>query len=201
MFSFPPAMQKLIAELSRLPSIGEKSATRLAYHLIQNDRALAPALAASLTRALEAVSLCEQCFFFTEEKLCAICRNEARDRGLICVVEKPMDLVAIERVGEFKGVYHVLHGLWAPLRGMGPEEMKLNELVARVKAGGVREIIMATGSTVEGDATALYVARMLGELGVKTSRLAQGMPKGGELEYADEVTLSRALSGRSTIGP
>jgi recombination protein RecR len=194
-------MQKLIAELSRLPSIGEKSATRLAYHLINNDRELAPALAEALQRAVQAVHLCERCFFFTEEKLCAVCRNDSRDQSIICVVEKPMDLVAIERVGEFKGVYHVLHGLWAPLRGMGPEEMKLRELVDRVKAGGVKEIIMATSSTVEGDATALYLARVLGELGIRTSRLAQGMPKGGELEYADEVTLSRALSGRSTIGP
>lgn len=142
---------------------------------------------------------CGRCFYFCEGDLCSICADPSRDAGLVCVVEKPMDVVAIERVGEFKGLFHVLHGLWAPLRGQGPESMKLQELVERVKGGVVREVILATSSTVEGDATALYVARILSDMGVRSSRLAQGIPKGGELEYADDVTLSRAFSGRSPI--
>jgi len=199
MIAFPPPLQKLIKELSKLPSIGEKSATRLAYHLVNNDRSLAKTLADALQDASAKVSLCKQCFFLSEEELCVVCRNPARDPSAICIVEKPMDLVAIERMGEFKGLYHVLHGLWAPLRGQGPETMKLKELAERVKQGVIKEAILATSSTVEGDATALFVARTLHDMGVRSSRLAQGMPKGGELEYADDVTLSRAFSGRNRI--
>lgn len=199
MLSFPPAMQKLIRELSKLPSIGEKSATRLAYHLVNNDRALAESLAETMRQAIKGVQACTRCFNLSEGELCTICKNPQRDAGLICVIEKPMDLVAIERMGEYRGLYHVLHGLWAPLRGQGPESMKLNELIARLDGGGVREVILATSSTVEGDATALYVARLVSQKGIPTSRLAQGMPKGGELEYADDITLSRALSGRHVI--
>lgn len=186
-------------ELSRLPSIGEKSASRLAYHLIQNDKGLAAALSDAMKKAVETIHLCERCFFFTEEALCSICSDTSRDQRLICVVEKPMDVIAIERIGEYRGLYHVLHGLWAPLRGMGPESMKLEELKGRLRADEVREVILATGSTVEGDATALYIGRLLTEDGVISTRLAQGMPKGGELEYADDVTLSRALAGRSRV--
>lgn len=192
-------MQRLIKELSRLPSIGEKSATRLAYHLLNNDRALANSLAEALKKGVETIRLCQKCFYFSENELCTLCSNTGRDASLICVVEKPMDLVAIERVGEYRGYYHVLHGLWAPLRGQGPESMKVNELLARVAAGEIKEAILATGATVEGDATALYIAKLLDERGVKTTRLAQGIPKGGELEYADDITLSRAFSGRSAI--
>lgn len=200
MASFPPAMMKLVAELSKLPSIGEKSATRLAYHLVSRNRELCNTLSASLLDAARLVTLCEQCFFLSQEPLCSICRNANRDPSLLCVVEKPMDVIAIERVGDFRGLYHVLHGLWAPLRGQGPETMRLSELAERLKSGVVKEVIVATGATVEGDATALYIARMLKEFGVKSTRLAQGMPKGGELEYADDITLARAFSGRSEIG-
>ena len=196
---FPQAMQQLIRELSRLPSVGEKSATRLAYHLITQGRSQADALAESIRRAVGEVKLCENCFYLSEEKLCNICRNSSRDQSLVCVVEKPMDVVAIERVGEYRGLYHVLHGLWAPLRGQGPENIRIQELINRVKKGSIKEAILATSSTVEGDATSLYIARTLAELSVKTTRLAQGMPKGGELEFADEVTLSRALSGRNPV--
>ncbi len=201
MISLPHAMQKLIREFSKLPSIGEKSATRLAYHLVNNDRQLALSLSAALTKAAETVRLCQQCFYLTEEDLCTVCRNQNRDQSLICLVEKPADLMAIERVGEYRGLYHVLHGLWAPLRGQGPENMKLQELLQRLKDGVVKEVIIATGSTVEGDATALYVAKLLADLGIRSTRLAQGMPKGGELEYADDVTLSRAFAGRNLINP
>jgi recombination protein RecR len=200
MYSFPRAMQKLVAELAKLPSIGEKSATRLAYHLVSSERGLAGSLAAVLVEAVERVKLCERCFFLTEENVCQMCRDGARDASMLCVVEKPMDVIALERVGEFRGGYHVLHGVWAPLRGQGPESMKLKELLERLKQGVVKELILATSSTVEGDATALYIAQLVHEFGVKTSRLAQGVPKGGELEYLDDVTLSRAFSGRNPIG-
>lgn len=195
----PSSLQKLISELSKLPSIGEKTASRLAYHLVSTNRALASSLSAALLKAASEVRLCDTCFHLSEGPSCSVCSNASRDRSIICVVEKPMDLLAIERAGEFRGVYHVLHGLWAPLRGQGPEAMKLHELLERVKAGGVAEVILATSATVEGDATALYIARAMSEFNVKTSRLAQGIPKGGELEYADEITLSRALSGRSLL--
>jgi recombination protein RecR len=152
-----------------------------------------------MRQAIKGVQACARCFNLSEGELCAICKNPQRDSSLICVVEKPMDLVAIERMGEYRGLYHVLHGLWAPLRGQGPESMKLNELIARLAGGSVKEVILATSSTVEGDATALYVARLVAQKGIPSSRLAQGMPKGGELEYADDITLSRALSGRHVI--
>jgi len=197
--ALPASLQKLIRDLSRLPSIGEKTATRLAYHLVHSEPALAKMLAESLTKAANSARLCEQCFFLTDNPRCAVCSSVTRDETVVCVVEKPFDLVAIERVGEFRGTYHILHGVWAPLRGMGPESMKVLELVERVKLGKIKEVILATSSTVEGDATALYVSRLVCELGAKATRLAQGMPKGGELEYADEVTLSRALAGRSPL--
>ena len=195
----PLSLQRLIREFCKLPSIGEKSATRLAYHLVRQDPVAARQLAEALLDAAKRISFCQNCYFLSEQNLCSICSDSSRDQSIICVVEKPVDLIAIERVGEYRGLYHVLHGLWAPLRGQGPESMKLQELIARVKSGSVQEVILATGSTVEGDATALYTARLVRELGRKVSRLAQGMPKGGELEYADEVTLSRAFDGRQTI--
>jgi len=197
--SLPGAMQKLIHELSRLPSVGEKSAARLAYFLVNNEKELAHSLAESMVRAVDSVKLCERCFYLTEGTLCSICENISRDASLLCVVEKPVDLMAIEKIGEYRGYYHVLHGLWAPLRGQGPENMRLNELQERLKSGQFQEVIIATSSTVEGEATALYIARILNELGIKSSRLAQGMPRGGELEYADDLTLSRAFAGRTQI--
>lgn len=196
MLSFPKSMQELIREFSRLPSIGEKSATRLAYHILSGNQKLAENLANALKKASQSVKLCQSCFFFSEEDLCSICRNTNRDQNLICVVEKPVDVMAIEKSAEFRGYYHVLHGLWAPLRGQGEENMKIKELISRVKDKPTCEVILATNTTVEGDATALFVAKKLSELGVKASRLAQGMPKGGELEYADDLTVSKALSGR-----
>ena len=199
MLSFPPALQRLIKELSKLPSVGEKTATRLAYHLVANDREVARTLGEALQVAAQQVRLCQRCFFLSEEDLCAVCRNSSRDTSLLCVVEKPVDLVAIERIGEFKGVYHVLHGLWAPLRGQGPESMRLKELMGRIKEHPPREVIIATSATVEGDATALYIGRLLADIGVAATRPAQGIPKGGELEYADDVTLSRAFAARSAL--
>lgn len=199
MYEFPKSIQKLIREFQKLPSIGEKSATRLAYHIVNNDPKLAETLAAALVNTMEEVCFCKECFALTDTEVCSICQDDRRDRSLLCVVEKPMDLLAFERVGQFRGLYHVLHGVWAPLRGMGPESMKLEELSERLKNSEVEEVIIATSSTVEGDATALYVARIIDGFGIRASRLAQGMPKGGELEYLDDVTLARALSGRSQI--
>lgn len=199
MLSFPPALQRLIKELSRLPSVGEKTATRLAYHLVANDKDLARSLGEALQQAAAQVRLCSRCFFLSEAELCAICQNQSRDGSMLCVVEKPVDVLALERVGEFKGTYHVLHGLWAPLRGQGPESMKIKELSARLSTESIKEVIIATSATVEGDATALYVGRILAEAGIKVTRPAQGIPKGGELEYADDVTLSRAFAARSTL--
>ncbi len=199
MATFPPAMMKLIAELAKLPTVGEKSATRLAYHLVSKNRDLANSLALAMQEAVRQVGFCERCFFLAQSPLCSICSNAARDTTTLCVVEKPMDVIAIERLGDFKGLYHVLHGLWAPLKGQGPESMRIAELRKRLLEGGIKEVIVATGATVEGDATALYVARIVSEQGIPSTRLAQGMPKGGELEYADDVTLSRAFSGRSRI--
>jgi recombination protein RecR len=199
MANFPSGMQKLIRELTRLPSIGEKSATRLAYHLVTSDKKQALSLAKTLSEAVEQVRLCQYCFHLSEEDTCSICLDPRRDKSLLCVVEKPSDVLAIERVGEYRGLYHVLHGVWAPLRGQGPDSIRLTECVERLKAGGIQELILATSATVEGDATALYLARLVSNMGVKISRLAQGIPKGGELEYADDVTLSRAFAGRSLV--
>lgn len=216
MLALPASLQRLIRELSRLPSIGERSATRLAYHLLNSDPDQALELSSSITSALENVQECAQCYFFCERgpdnnaiagssvgagSLCSVCGDLGRDGGVLCVVEKPADVVAIERVGEFSGKYHVLHGLWSPLRGITPEKLRFRELMSRIESAQPRvsEVILALSSTVEGDATAMYIARALSSLGVNSSRLAQGLPKGGELEYADEFTLSRAFSGRNTL--
>lgn len=201
MRALPDSIERLVRELSRLPSIGEKSALRLAYHLISGDRQQAERLSAALVEAAAKVRFCERCFHFADETFCSICRTPGRDVAKLCVVEKPMDILAMERMGEFNGYYHVLHGLWAPLRGLGPDKLKLKELQQRLSLGEIQEVILALSSTVEGDATSLYLARMAGDLGLRSTRLAQGLPKGGELEYADDLTLSRALAGRNILAP
>lgn len=199
MQALPPSFQKLVHELCRLPSIGEKSAMRLAYHLVQGDKGLAQRLSKALVDAARDIRLCSTCFHFADAEECAICRDPSRESELLCVVEKPADVIALERIGEFSGRYHVLHGVWAPLRGQGVESLRLNELMGRLDGEAVQEIILATSSTVEGDATASYIARLVSSKDVRVTRLAQGMPKGGELEYADDLTLSRAFSGRSAV--
>lgn len=198
--AFPPSLQRLVQQLAKLPSIGHKSAQRLAYHLVNNDPKLIDSLAEAMQAAKAKVRQCEKCFFITEEPLCAICKRPSRDQSLLCVVEKPVDVISIERAGEYRGVYHVLHGLWAPLKGLGPESMKFKELITRVKDTGIKEVILALSATVEGDATGLYIAKALKEHGVQATRLANGLPKGGELEYADDMTLSYAFSGRKVVG-
>lgn len=207
--SYPKAMQKLVNELTKLPSIGEKSALRLAYHLLIKDREESLQLARAIEEACEKVCLCETCYSLSDEPLCTHCRDQNRARNLICVVEKPVDVIALERSGKFRGLYHVLHGLWSPMKGIRPEQTKIGALFERVQKGlqensekfpQIEEVVIATSTTVEGDATALYVAQTLRELGVSVTRIAQGMPKGGELEYADEITLTHAMDGRRAIG-
>ncbi|HUY18248.1 MAG TPA: recombination mediator RecR [Candidatus Binataceae bacterium] len=196
----PPAMMRLVTELSRLPGVGEKTAGRLAFHLLNRPREEVIALAESLLEMKERVGLCSGCFGLSDTPRCAICDDPAREHELLCVVEGPADLMAIERARGFSGVYHVLHGALAPLDGVGPEDIKIKELLARLAAPeAIREVIVATNATVEGEATALYLARLLKPLGVKTTRLARGLPAGGDLEYSDSATLQSALSGRREL--
>ncbi|MCL6580258.1 MAG: recombination mediator RecR [Firmicutes bacterium] len=196
---YPEALARLIQELRRLPGIGPKSAQRLAFHILGRDEADVVALATALTEAKRRIQRCQTCFNLADSQPCRICSDPARDRSTICVVEEANDLVAMERARTYTGLYHVLEGALSPLEGVGPEALRLPELLARVKAGGVREVILATNPTVEGEATAMYIAKLLRPLGVKVTRIARGVPVGGDLEYADEVTLARALEGRRDI--
>jgi recombination protein RecR len=196
----PPAMTRLVKELSRLPGVGEKTASRLAFNLLNRPREEVIALAEALLEMKERVGLCSGCFGLSDTVRCRICDDPAREHDLICVVEGPADLMAIERARSYSGVYHVLHGAIAPLDGIGPDDIKIKELTARLRdAGAIREVIVATNATVEGEATALYLAKVLKPLGVKVTRLARGLPAGGDLEYSDSATLSSALTGRRDL--
>jgi len=198
----PPAMQRLVRELSRLPGIGEKTASRLAFNLLHRPREDVIALAEALLEMKERTSLCSSCFGLSDTPRCQICDEGQREHDVICVVEGPADLMAMERARGFNGVYHVLHGALAPLDGIGPEDLKLKELLARLdqsNGSAVREVIIATNATVEGEATALYLARLLKPLGIRTTRLAHGLPSGGDLEYSDSATLTSALNGRREL--
>ena len=196
----PPAMTRLVKELSRLPGVGEKTASRLAFNLLNRPRDDVIALAEALLEMKERVGLCSECFGLSDAPRCQICGDPARDNDLVCVVEGPADLMAIERARTFNGVYHVLHGAVAPLDGVGPDDIKIKELLARLDSSHpIREVIIATNATVEGEATALYLAKILKPLGVKATRLARGLPAGGDLEYSDAATLSSALSGRREL--
>jgi recombination protein RecR len=192
----PKAVQRLIDELSRLPGIGPKSASRLAFFLLRGDGQQPRDLAAALVELRERTRFCSVCFNITEEEPCRVCADEGREAGLLCVVEEPLDALAIERTGQFRGKYHVLHGAISPVEGVGPDDLRLNELVARVRTTAVREVILATNVSLEGEATAMYIQKQLTSLPVKVTRLARGLPVGGDLEYADETTLIRALEGR-----
>jgi recombination protein RecR len=193
------ALTRLVAELSRLPGIGRKTAERLAYFILKEDAQFGRRLAQAIVDVKEKVRFCTECGNMTEQDPCGICRNPARDRLLICVVEEPKDVWALERSGNFSGVYHVLMGSLSPLEGVGPENLRIRELLERVRRDQVQEVIIATDPNVEGDATALYLAKLLKPLEVKVTRIASGLPIGGDLEYADAVTLSRALSGRMPL--
>jgi len=197
----PPAMTRLVKELSRLPGIGEKTASRLAFNLLNRPRDEVIALAESLLEMKERVGLCSECFGLSDAPRCRICDDPEREHNLICVVEGPADLMAIERARTFGGIYHVLHGAIAPLDGIGPDDIKIGELLARLRddEAAVSEVIIATNATVEGEATALYLAKVLKPIGVRATRLARGLPAGGDLEYSDSATLSSALSGRREL--
>lgn len=189
----------LTEQFAKLPGIGMKTAARLAYHVMSMDAAEVQEFAQALLDAKQTVHYCQCCENLTDQPLCAICEDAARDKSVICVVETPKDISAFERTGEYKGTYHVLHGLISPLHGVMPDDLKIRSLLRRVQAGGISEVIMATNPTVEGDATAAYVSQLLKPLGVTVSRLAFGLPVGGMLEYADEVTLYKALENRNII--
>jgi recombination protein RecR len=196
----PRPVQRLIDEFARLPGIGPKSAARLTFYLLRaaNDQALD--LSDALQDLREKTQLCSVCFNITEQDPCAICLGDDRDRGLLCVVEEPLDVVALERSRAYKGLYHVLHGAISPVEGIGPEDLKIEELVQRLEEGDFREVIIAANATLEGDATTLYLQRRLGEFeGLTLTRLARGLSVGGDLEYTDEITLTRALEGRHAL--
>ena len=192
-------VQALIDELGRLPGIGPKSAQRIAFYLLKVDAQDAKRLARAIDDAKDRVSWCRRCYNIAEGELCGFCRDERRDPHLVAVVEEPRDIVAIERTNEFRGRYHVLQGAISPIEGIGPEQLRIKELLARIDDEGITEAILATNPNIEGEATAMYLARMLKPLGVKVTRIASGLPVGGDLEYADEVTLGRALEGRREI--
>ncbi|HVB77042.1 MAG TPA: recombination mediator RecR [Candidatus Nitrosotalea sp.] len=199
MLQLPRPLEDLIDELSRLPSVGPKTAQRLAFHILRADNTRAESLARSILAVKSRIGLCQRCFNYAENELCPVCASGRRAPDLICVVESALDLLAIERTGEFSGLYHVLHGVISPIDGIGPDEIHVGELLQRVRAGGVGEVIIATDSDLEGEATAIYLARALEPLGVRVTRPAHGLPVGGDLEYADELTLARALSARQSF--
>ncbi len=194
-------MARLIEELNRLPGVGPKSAQRLAYHLLRIPQPQAQALAEAILDMKSRSVLCEVCQNITETSPCAICDDPLRDRAALCVVEEPLDLVALERAHGYNGLYHVLHGVISPMDGIGPEQLKMRELLARLQNGAVQEVIMATNPTLEGEATAMYLQRLIAPLGIRVTRLARGLPVGADLEYADEVTLSRAMQNREEVAP
>jgi recombination protein RecR len=187
---------RLIDELNKLPGIGPKSAARLAFFLLRSPKEQTQALAEAILDMKERIVFCSNCFNITEEDPCSICQDTSRDRSKICVVEEPLDVIAIERTNDYKGLYHVLHGALNYMEGVTPDQLKIEELIKRAQGEEVQEVILATNATTEGDATAMQISRQLARLGVRTTRIARGLPMGGDLEYADEVTLSRALEGR-----
>ncbi len=192
-------VQELIDELGRLPGVGPKSAQRIAFYLLKLPRDDALRLARSITEVKDRVSFCTRCFNIAEGDECMICTDTKRDTTLLCVVEEPRDIVAVEKTGEFRGRYHVLQGAISPIEGIGPDQLKVKELLERLDAESIEEIILCTNPNIEGEATAMYLSRLLQPLGVKTTRIASGLPVGGDLEYADELTLGRALEGRREV--
>ena len=198
---YTPPVQTLIDELGRLPGVGPKSAQRIAFHLLKIPAEDVARLAVAITEAKARVRFCARCWNFAEDELCPICGDDRRDSSIICVVEESRDIVSVEKTGEFRGRYHVLLGAMNPLEGIGPEQLKMKELFARIEPEDVQEVILCTNPNTEGEVTAMYIARMMKPLGIKVSRIASGLPVGGDLEYADELTLGRALEGRRDVNP
>ncbi|MFT7474910.1 MAG: recombination protein RecR [Verrucomicrobiales bacterium] len=197
---FAGPVQDLIDELGRLPGIGPKSAQRIAYHILKISTVDATRLSTAITEVKERISFCDRCFNIAEGDECGICRDPSRDMSVVCVVEESRDIVAVERTREFKGRYHVLQGAISPIDGIGPEQIRIAELLSRITTERIDEIILATNPNIEGEATAMYLARLLEPVGITVSKIASGLPVGGDLEYADELTLGRALEGRQTLG-
>ncbi|MDH5087390.1 recombination mediator RecR [Clostridium perfringens] len=195
---YPVAIEKLIEEFAKLPSIGKKSAQRLTLHILNLPKDEVEEFANALVKARGTIKYCSVCGNFTDTDPCSICSNPNREKDIICVVEQPKDIMTMEKVKEFNGLYHVLHGTISPMQGRGPQDIRIRELVARM-SGDVKEVIVATNPTIEGEATAMYISKILKPLDVKVTRIAAGIPVGGDLEYADEVTLSKALEGRTVI--
>lgn len=196
---YPPSVKKAIAHLAKLPGIGEKTAERLAMHILKAPKDNVIQLARSLVDVKEKVRLCRQCYGMSDEALCRICSDPSRDAGVLCVVEQPADMTSLEKAGAFTGKYHILQGALSPMDGVGPDSIRIKELLARVAAGGLKEVIIATSTSVEGDTTAAYLAEQLSAFDVKVSRIASGVPVGGDLKYVDQVTLKRALESRYGI--
>ncbi len=192
-------LQNLIEEFEKLPGIGSKTARRLAYYIVNLPKEKTDRFARAVVEAKEKICYCKECQNFSEEELCPLCASPSRDRGIICVVENPKDVLQMERTNEFKGLYHVLHGAISPMENIGPDDIKIKELMARIATGEVKELIMATNPNLEGETTAMYISKLAKPFGVKVTRIASGVPVGGELEYADEVTLSKALLWRVEI--
>lgn len=193
------AVQDLIDELGRLPGVGPKSAQRIAFHILQTDATDARRLADAITRVKDTIRFCNRCFNVSEQELCRVCRDPRREDGTLCVVEEPRDLIAIERTREYRGRYHVLGGAISPIDGIGPDDLHVRELIQRLDNEGVVEVILATNPNVEGEATASYLSRLISPLGIRVTRLASGLPVGGDLDYADEVTLARSFAGRRDV--
>ena len=193
---YSPSIEKLIESFEKLPSIGNKTAARLAFYILNASEEETNEFISNIQNAKKNLKYCSKCYNISDSEICRICSNKARDESVICVVEDVRDVVAIEKTHEFKGVYHVLHGSISPMNGIGPDDIKIKELLARLMDGKVKEVILATNPRVEGEATAMYISKLVTPLGVKVTRIAHGIPVGGDLEYTDEVTLSRALEGR-----
>ncbi|NLK86435.1 MAG: recombination protein RecR [Clostridiaceae bacterium] len=198
-YFYAPPVARLIEEFEKLPGIGHKTAQRLAFHVLNLPAEKSEALANAIREAKLKTRYCSICSNLTESDPCNICSSAKRDHGLICIVEDPRDVVAMERIREFNGIYHVLHGVISPMDGIGPEDIKIKELLHRIREGDIREVILATDPDVEGEATAMYISKLLKPVGIRTTRIAHGIPVGGDLEYADEVTLAKALEGRREI--
>jgi recombination protein RecR len=197
--TYPRPLARLLEELEKLPGVGPKTAQRLALHLLAGRQEDAAALAEAILEIKAKIHPCPVCFNFTDSDLCAICADPQRDQAVLCVVSDPRDLLAVERAGDYRGRYHVLQGLISPMDGVGPDALRIRELLDRVREGQIAEVILATNPTVEGDATAMYLAGLLKPLGVKVSRIALGLPAGGDLDYADDLTISRSLQGRREV--
>ena len=196
---YPASIQNLIKNIAKLPGIGEKTAERLALHMLRGSRQDAEQLANSILNIKDKVRLCSRCFALSDDDLCGLCGDPARDATYLCVVEQPADMVAVEKSGAFRGLYHILSGALSPMNGIGPEDIRIRELIARIDQGQVREVVLATSTNVEGEATASYIAQILEKYQVKVSRIASGVPMGGDLKYVDQVTLKRALETRHAL--